>query len=411
MLMIRAPLRLNNFNRQILLYAEQQGLLPVGMSADMIFAQLEKQGQKLASQNIGDSLPLSGAGIGREMFCNFVATGEGAAFPDHHSPAVHPVYYDSDPPVVRRLENISRFYECWWSDVRDWFLCSWSTAGFRTGVLGYRVQHLPAAGEGVWDVRVALFAKASAEYMEYYPPNNPPEITQTDPADGQQMVPTTLTELRFEIDDLNNDLMSYNVTTEPDIGSGSGGLKPGGTYSIPVSGLESLTNYTWFIQVTDGKDTVNKVCSFTTEPTAPKISNPSPEDGERDVPMNLPSLQFTLKDYQGDTMEYTLETSPNIGSPHETGVHDGTITVPISGMIYGAIYRWYVNVTDGTHWTRKTFSFETGYPSQFDPFDFGWQYRKQITIDGSQVAGELVNFPVVVSIIDTDLHQGANKWR
>jgi hypothetical protein len=193
------------------------------------------------------------------------------------------------------------------------------------------------------------------------------------------------------------------VTTEPDIGSGSGGLKPDGTYSVPISGLESLTQYTWHIQVTDGKDTTEKTMTFTTEAIAPIISNPSPADGERDVPMDLPQLQFTLKDYQGDTMEYTVQTSPNIGSDHKDGVHDGTYTVPVSGLTYGAAYRWFVNVTDGTHWTRKVFSFETGYPSQFDPFEFGWQYRKQITIDHTQVTDDLDNFPVLISTTDADL--------
>jgi hypothetical protein len=253
----------------------------------------------------------------------------------------------------------------------------------------------------------ALFAKVTAENMEFWPPNYPPEITQTDPADGQQMIPLSTAELRFSIDDENGDLMSYNVTTEPDIGSGDGGLKPGGVYSIPVSGLESLTTYTWHISLTDGKETVEKTLTFTTEPVAPVISNLVPADDERDVPMNLPQLQFALKDYQGDAMEYTVETSPDIGSVHETGVHDGTYTVPISGMVYGALYRWYVNATDGTHWTRKAFIFETGYPSQYDPFEFGWQYRKQITIDHLNVEEDLLNFPVLIKILDDDLRQKA----
>ena len=144
--------------QQILGYAEQQGMLPAGMSADMVFTQLKKQGQIFATKAVNGkaAYPL---GIGKEMFCNFVATGEGCCFPDHHPPAVHPVYYDSDPPVVRRLENNSWFYECWWSDVRDWFLCGWSTAGFRPRVLGYRVQHLPPTGEGVRDVRVRIVTR------------------------------------------------------------------------------------------------------------------------------------------------------------------------------------------------------------------------------------------------------------
>jgi MSHA biogenesis protein MshQ len=75
----------------------------------------------------------------------------------------------------------------------------------------------------------------------------------------------------------------------------------------------------------------------------------------------------------------------------------------VSGLTYGAAYRWYVNVTDGTYWTRKVFSFETGYPSHFNPFDFGWQYRKQITIDHTQVADDLSNFPILINVVDIDL--------
>jgi hypothetical protein len=155
--------------------------------------------------------------------------------------------------------------------------------------------------------------------------------------------------------------------------------------------------------VSDKELTSEQTSTFTTVAIAPVVSNPLPADGERDVPMDTPQLQFTLKDYQGDTMEYTVQTSPNIGSDHKTGVHDGTYTVPVSGMTYGATYRWFVNATDGTHWTRKVFSFETGYPSQFDPFAFGWLYRKQITINHTQVAEDLENFPVLVSTIDADL--------
>jgi hypothetical protein len=43
----------------------------------------------------------------------------------------------------------------------------------------------------------------------------------------------------------------------------------------------------------------------------------------------------------------------------------------------------------------------------FDPFDEGWQYRKNITIDHTKVAGDLENFPVLISIIDTDLRDKA----
>jgi len=338
-----------------------------------------------------------------EWFCNFATFGEGSAFPIIILPRLIPFLL---MPIPRAF--------VWWSTPsgitsvgglisRTGFLAGGEQQGIALGFwgIGFSIFLPPIMSYGIFGY--AVFTRVTAEEFEFWPPNTPPEITQTDPADGQQMVPISTTELRFEIKDFDNELMSYNVTTEPDIGSGSGGLKPDGTYSIPISGLESLTQYTWHIQVTDGKDTTEKTLTFTTEPVAPIISNPIPADGERDVPMDLSQLQFTLKDYQGDTMEYTVQTSPNIGSDHKVGVHDGTYTVPVSGLTYGATYLWYVNVTDGTHWTRKIFSFETGYPSQFDPFDFGWQYRKQITINHTQLISDQNNFPILISTIDADL--------
>ena len=45
--------------------------------------------------------------------------------------------------------------------------------------------------------------------------------------------------------------------------------------------------------------------------------------------------------------------------------------------------------------------------SSFNPFKEGWKYRKKVTIDHSKVAGDLVNFPILVSTIDPDLRDKA----
>jgi hypothetical protein len=253
----------------------------------------------------------------------------------------------------------------------------------------------------------SLITKLQGADMTWYYANFPPLIMEISPEDGAVEVPVSLSELQFTLKDYDWDKMTYNVITSPDIGSGADANVGNGAYNIPLSGLESGTTYTWTVTVTDGTDTVENAFTFTTEAVAPMISNPIPINEEKDVPMDITQLQFTLKDPQGDTMDYTVETSPNIGYKHETGVHDGAYTVPVSGMTYGATYHWYVNVTDGAHWTRKIFSFETGYPSQFDPFDYGWQYRKQITIDHTMIPDDLTHFPVLISTTDTDLSQKA----
>jgi hypothetical protein len=287
------------------------------------------------------------------------------------------------------------------------YIAGGAQTGFTFGFMGIGISYSVPGVTLFGFIGYSLFAYATAEYLERYPPNRAPVISEVNPADGEQNVPLSTSELQFRIQDPDGNLMSYTVTTEPDIGSATGNLKPFGIYKVPISGLQGLTNYTWRILVTDGKDTTEKTMTFSTEAVAPIILNPQPADGERDVPIDLSSLQFSLKDYQGDAMEYTVETSPNIGSRHETGVHDGTYLVPISGMTNATMYRWYVNVTDGQHWTRKMFRFETPYPDIFNPFDYGWEYRKQITIDHTKVDGNQTNFPVLVSIIDSDLKQKA----
>jgi hypothetical protein len=283
------------------------------------------------------------------------------------------------------------------------YIAGGAQAGFTVGFMGIGISYAIPGYTLYGFIGYALLASTTAEEVAHYPPNRAPEISDAQPADREQNVPLTTTNLQFRIQDADADLMSYTVTTNPDIGSANGNLKPFGVYTVPISGLVDLTQYTWHIQVTDGKETTDQTLTFTTEAIAPIISNPMPADGERDVPMDLAQLQFSLKDYQGDAMDYTVETTPNIGFKHETGVHDATITVPISGMTYGATYRWYVNATDGTHWTRKLFTFETGYPSLFDPYEFGWNYRKQITIHHTQVADDLEDYPVLINTIDPDL--------
>ena len=390
------------FQQRILLYAEKQGLLPAGISAEKILTQLGKIRQGIAIR-LSQGPALLDAGTSHQFFCNFVSTGEGSAFPIIILPRFIPIIMAPIPRLFIGWKTLLGITSCGGLLSRTGFIASGPQQGVALGFwgIGFSIFLPPVMAYGMFGY--ALYAKVTAAEMEYWPPNNPPKITTTYPLDGATHVPLSITELSFHISDLDGDLMGYSVTTSPDIGGGNGNLKPDGTYTIPVSDLQGLTTYSWHIKVTDGKDTTEQTATFTTEAVAPIISNPIPEDTERDVPMNLPQLQFTLKDNQGDTMEYTVQTSPNIGSDHKTDVHDGTYTVPISGMTYGSIYHWYVNVTDGMYWTRKIFSFSTGYPSPFDPFEYDWQYRKQILINHTLVTDDLEDFPVLLSTTDPDL--------
>jgi hypothetical protein len=113
----------------------------------------------------------------------------------------------------------------------------------------------------------SLYTAVRAQEIERY--NNEPTITNENPPDGSMNVPTSLSELSFRLTDGDGDLMSYSVTTNPDIGSGSASNKGNGVYSIPVTGLEYDIEYSWYITVDDGYDIVDKTLSFYTEEGPP----------------------------------------------------------------------------------------------------------------------------------------------
>ncbi len=137
----------------------------------------------------------------------------------------------------------------------------------------------------------------------------------------------------------------------------------------------------------------------------PVVSNPLPSDGAADVSVSLSELRFTLTDNEGDLMDYSVWTSPDIGSDGATGVSDGEYVLAVSGLAYDTTYTWYVDASDpagsgGTTNAVFTFSTETA-PGGW--WNHDWHYRKSITIDHTQVAEELIDFPLLVSLTDSDL--------
>ena len=237
-----------------------------------------------------------------------------------------------------------------------------------------------------------------------------PVVSSPSPSDGATNVAISLSNLSFNLSDANGDLMNYTVTTSPDIGSGGGNNVGNDTYNVSVGNLAYDTTYTWYVNVTDGVHWTNRTFSFTTKPNLPPVvSNPSPGDGAVEVPVSLSKLGFNLSDADGDLMNYTVTTSPDIGSGSGNNVGNGAYCVSISGPSYSGVYTWFVNVTDGTVWVNTTFTFTTETPILFDPFQQGWQYQKQIAIDHTKVSTNITNFPVLINITDPDLRDKAQS--
>lgn len=92
---------------------------------------------------------------------------------------------------------------------------------------------------------------------------------------------------------------------------------------------------------------------------APTVSYPDPPEGTVNVARSLSTFSFDLNDNQGDLMNCTVSTNPNVGGGSFTNVMNGRYSITISGLSYSTTYNWTVSATDGKQWTNKTFSFTT----------------------------------------------------
>ena len=134
----------------------------------------------------------------------------------------------------------------------------------------------------------------------------------------------------------------------------------------------------------------------------PVISDENPPDKAKNVPVTLDKLSFRLSDEDSDRMSFTISTDPDIGGYTENNVRDGVFYLHINNLEPNKDYSWEIVVTDGEDTVNKQFSFTTEM-TPFDPFDAGWQYRKEIVINHNKVTSNLSNFPVFVNFIDSDL--------
>jgi hypothetical protein len=121
------------------------------------------------------------------------------------------------------------------------------------------------------------------------------------------------------------------------------------------------------------------------QPKTPIVYSPYPPDKSLDVDITVSKLSFNLSHWSGSTMNYWIETSPNIGSDNAIGVGNGTYNISISGLTHDTTYKWYVNVTDGYNTSNISYDFKTrsryipGIPSDFtasvissNQIDLGW---------------------------------------
>jgi len=92
---------------------------------------------------------------------------------------------------------------------------------------------------------------------------------------------------------------------------------------------------------------------------SPVLSNPSLGNLSTDVSISTSALSITIEDPEGDSFNWSIETSPNVGSNSGNNASNGSKSCSVSGLSYSTTYYWFVNATDGISWTNESYSFTT----------------------------------------------------
>jgi len=77
------------------------------------------------------------------------------------------------------------------------------------------------------------------------------------------------------------------------------------------------------------------------------------------VPLSTSYLSVNINQPEGNTFNWTIETSPNIGSNFRNNETNGTKSCNISGLSYFTNYTWYVNFTDENSSLSQWYTFTT----------------------------------------------------
>lgn len=113
----------------------------------------------------------------------------------------------------------------------------------------------------------AFYSEYRLGVAEYVDPPGPktPLIVLPTPANGSTGVSIHQSTLSFNLTDYQDYPMNYTVTTNPNVGGGTGTNVRNGRYSISINGLEYLTTYSWTVSATDGRVPNVTTFTFTTE--------------------------------------------------------------------------------------------------------------------------------------------------
>ena len=208
------------------------------------------------------------------------------------------------------------------------------------------------------------------------PSNLPITLSQETPSNNSQNIPINQNTIQININDPENQPINWTIHGQyiqnNSQNNDNNGIKTA-TLNTP---LPYNTTISWNVNSNDGNIWTNQTYYFTTSSSSssndtnipPSFSGLSPSNNAIDIQISIGSLNVFIEDSDGDSFNWSIETSPNLGNASSTSDSDGLKTCYISGLNYSTTYRWFVNATDGVDWSREEFSFTT--ISESDPITF-----------------------------------------
>jgi hypothetical protein len=78
----------------------------------------------------------------------------------------------------------------------------------------------------------------------------------------------------------------------------------------------------------------------------PECSSPDPQDGATNIVVTTSSVGVLIEDEEGHSLDWTIQTTPDVGSGFGVGDSSGFKTCAISGLDSNTVYTWVVSTVD-----------------------------------------------------------------
>ncbi len=173
-------------------------------------------------------------------------------------------------------------------------------------------------------------------------------------------------------------------------------------------------NQSWIQTTFNNIENQSDFIQFSSEESAaPDVHSPYPSDGNEFLPKIPSYFEITVFDPNPELLNITWRTNQsgvwktfNETNGSGNGVPDGTYQVTNTTWVtlFDEIYWWSVNVSDGLHWTNKTYSFAI---HQFDPIINSFNLQN---ISGSKINNQTGNLQVNNRYIFSTNVTDKNGW-